>query len=178
MQECNVDSLNICTRELQRQAHSHWLELGGANCGCEESRREQARLQKELALREKALRDARIRNIPEMEELKRAQEMRVDKISMQELRESHASIQELTSQIQELQERVNCMNDSRECQDKESKYRGKLSHVPNQPALVPSPRSMFSRDRSLQLETWNLSGTQGNVFGNPRPMFDSSKIPY
>ena len=27
-------------------------------------------------------------------------------------------------------------------------------------------------------DTWNLSGTQGNVFGNPRPMFDSSQTSY
>ena len=64
------------------------------------------------------------------------------------------------------------MNDSRECQDTESNCSGKLSHVPSQPTVVPSPRSMVSRDRILQLETWNLSGTQGNVFGNPRLMFD------
>ena len=37
---------------------------------------------------------------------------------------------------------------------------------------------MLSRARSLQPETWNLSGTQGNVFSNPRPMFDSSQTPY
>ena len=36
MQECTVDTLNTCIRELQRQAHSHRLELDGANyCGDE-----------------------------------------------------------------------------------------------------------------------------------------------
>ena len=70
-QECKVDSLNTCIRELQRQAHSHRLETDSANCGYEEPRREQARLHEELALREKALRDTRIRNVHEMEELKR-----------------------------------------------------------------------------------------------------------
>ena len=48
-----------------------------------------------------------------MEELKRAQEMRIDEFSRQELRESQATIQELTSKIEELQGRVNLMNDSR-----------------------------------------------------------------
>ena len=38
-QECKVVSLNTCTRELQRQAHSQRLELDEANCGNEESRR-------------------------------------------------------------------------------------------------------------------------------------------
>ena len=55
-----------------------------------------------------------------MEELKRAQEMRVDEFSVPKMRESHATRQELTSQIQELQERVNYINDSREYQDIES----------------------------------------------------------
>ena len=77
-----------------------------------------ARLHEELAQREKALRDTRIRNIHDVEEVKRAQEMRIDEFSRNELRESHATIQEPTSQIQEqkqeLQERMNYMNDSRE----------------------------------------------------------------
>ena len=87
-------------------------------------------------------------------------------------------MQELTSQIQELQERMNYMNDSREFQDLEAIYSGKLSHVSSQPAVVPSPRSMSSRDRSLRPDTWNLSGTHGNVFGNPRAEIDSSQTPY
>ena len=71
------------------------------NCGYEESRREQARHHEALAQRGKALRDTRIRNI-------------------HEVRESHATIQELTSQIQELRERMNDMSDSGEFQDVES----------------------------------------------------------
>ena len=43
----------------------------------------------------KARRDTRIRNIHEVEELKRAQEMRIDEFSRNELRESHDTIQEL-----------------------------------------------------------------------------------
>ena len=46
--------------------------------------------------------------------------MRIDEFSRHELRQGHATFQELTSQIQELQERVNLMNDSREFQDVES----------------------------------------------------------
>ena len=121
----------------------------------------------------KALRDTRVRNVHEVGVLKRAQEMRIDK-----LRESHGTIQELTSQIQELQERVNYVNDSPEFQDVVSICSGKLFHVPSQPAVVPSPRSVLSRDQSLQPDTWNLSGTQGNFFGNPRAATDSSQILY
>ena len=35
---------------------------------------------------------------------------------------------------------------------------------------------MLSRDRIMPRDTWNLSGEQGNVIGNPR--FDSSQTPY
>ena len=97
-------------------------------------------------MKEKALRDTQIGSIHEMGELKRAQELRVDEFSVQKLRESHDTTQEVTSQIQELQERVNCMNDSGEFQEKESNYSGKCSLFPSQPAVVLSPRSMLSCD--------------------------------
>ena len=47
-EECKVDSLNICIREFQRQARSNCLELDSANCGFEESRREQTRLSRRI----------------------------------------------------------------------------------------------------------------------------------
>ena len=37
---------------------------------------------------------------------------------------------------------------------------------------------MSSRDQSLRPGTWILSGTQGNVFGNPRAVIDSTQTPY
>ena len=108
-QECEVDSPDTSIREFQIQAHSNRLEIYYVNYGYEEFRREQARLHEEWVQREKALRETRIRSIHEVEELKRAQEMRSDEFCRNELRESHATIQELTSQIQELQERMNCI---------------------------------------------------------------------
>ena len=113
-----------------------------------------------------------------MEELKRAQEMRIDEFSRQELRESQATIHEFTSQIQELQERVNLTNDFREFQVVESACSGRLSHLASQPAVVPSPRGMLSRDQSLRPDTWNLLGTSGNVFDNPLAPIDSASTPY
>ena len=53
--------------------------------------------------------------------------MRIDELSRNEMRESHDTVQRLTSQIQELQERVNCMNDSGEFQEIESNYNGFFS---------------------------------------------------
>ena len=37
----------------------------------------------------------------EMGEMKRAQELRVDEVSVQKLRENHETVQKLTSQLQE-----------------------------------------------------------------------------
>ena len=91
-QDCKVDSLDACIKELQRQAHSQRLELEDAHFGYEESRREQVRLEEELALRERTLRNTRIRHIHEIKQLRRVQEMRGGV----------------------LQERTNCMNDSSE----------------------------------------------------------------
>ena len=129
-------------------------------------------------MNEKALRDTQIRSMHEIGEMKRAQEIRVDELSVQKLSESHDTMQRLTSQMQYLQERVNCMNHSGEFQEIESTFSGKFSHVPGQPAVIPSPRSMLSRDKRLPLDIWNLPGLQENVFGKPRPMFDSSQTPH
>ena len=65
--------------------------------------------------------------------------MRVDELSMQKLRESHVTIQVLTSQVQDLQERVNCMSDSREYQ-----VENYLTFPFNRQSLQ-FPRSMCSR---------------------------------
>ena len=86
-QEYKVESLNTCISELQLQTYSQRLELEDAHFGFEESRREQFRQQEELVMQEKALRDTQIRSIRAVEELKRAQELRVDEFSVQKLRE-------------------------------------------------------------------------------------------
>ena len=45
--------------------------------------------------------------------MKRAQELRVDEVSVQKLRENHETMQNFTSQLQEMQDQMNSMNDSR-----------------------------------------------------------------
>ena len=69
--------------------------------------------------------------------MKRAQELRVDEFSVQELRLSHQTIQRLTSHMQEMQEQMNSMIDSGEFQELESNHSGRLSYVPSQPAGIP-----------------------------------------
>ena len=86
-QEYQVGSLSGCLNELQQKAYAQRLELQDAHHGYIESRRERARQQEEVSMKEKVLRDTPIRNIHELEEMKRAQELRVDELSVQKLRE-------------------------------------------------------------------------------------------
>ena len=81
---------------------------------------------------------------------------------MQKLRENHETIQQLTSQLQPMQEQ-NSMNDSGDFQDVESNFSGRLSHVSSQPAMIPSSRSLLSRDKRLPLDAWNQIWIAGNV---------------
>ena len=149
------------------------LELQDAQHGYVESRREQVRLQEELSLKDKVLRDTQIRSMHEMGEMKSAQELRVDEFSVQKIKENHETIQRLTSQLQSMQEQINYMNDSEEIQEVESNYSGKFSFVSCQPEMISSSRSMLSRDKRLHLDTWNASGLQENASGNQFSPFDS-----
>ena len=174
-QEHHVGSLNNCISEQQQHAYAQRLELQDAEHGYIESRREQVRRKGELSVKEKVLRDTQIRSMHEMGEMQRAQELRVDEVSVQKLRENHETIQKLTSLLQEMQEQMNSMNDSGEFQEVESNYSGRLSYVSSQPAMVPSSRSMLSRDKRLPFDTWNTSGLQENVFGKQFSTFDSPR---
>ena len=109
-------------------------------------------------MKEKVLRETQIRSVHEMGEMKRAQELRVNEVSVQKIRENHETIQELTSQLQEMQEQMNSMTDSGDFQEVESNYSGRLSYVSSQLAMIPSSRSLLSRDKRLPLDTWNTSG--------------------
>ena len=172
-QEPYVESINKCIGEPQRQTEVQRWALQDAQYGFVESRREQVRLQEELSMKEQVLRNTQIRNMHEMGEMKRAQELRVDEVSVEKLREHHEKIQQLTSQLQQMQEQMNSMNDSGEFQDAESNYSGRLSDVSSQLGMIPSSRSMLSRDKRLPHDTWNQSGLQENVFGNQFSTFDS-----
>ena len=150
-QECKVDPLNTCISELQQQTYAQRLELEDAHFGYAESRREQVRLEEELALIERALWNSRIRNIHEMEDLRTAKEMRVDEISAQNW-ESHATTQELASQIQDLQERV------------KSRSLGKCGQPWPRKLQVPEFWSFFLKCVvkiwSMNICDWNLKRTQ------------------
>ena len=70
---------------------------------------------------------------------------------------------------------MNSMNDSGEFQEVESNNSGRLSHVCSQPAMIPSSRSLLSRDKRLPLDTWNTLGQQEHVFGNQFSFLDVPK---
>ena len=129
-QEYKVESLNNCIDELQQQACAQRLELEDAHHGYIESRREQVRQQEELSVKEKSASRNSDTEYTRMGEMKRAQELRVDEFSVQKLRESHGTIQRLTSQMQEIQEQMNSMNDSGEFQEVVPNHSGRLSYVP------------------------------------------------
>ena len=113
-----------------------------------ESRREQVRLQEELSMKEKVLRDTRIRSMHEMgEESSRTSSSR--SLSAKIERTIMRQYKKGTSQLQEMQPQMNYVNDSGEFQEVESKYSGKLSYVSSHPAMIPSSRCMLSRDKTL-----------------------------
>ena len=126
-------------------------------------------------MKEKVLRDTHIRSMHDMGEIKRAQELRVDEVSVQKSRENHDTILNLTFKLHEMQEQMNSMNDSGEFHEVESKNSGRMSHVSSQLAMIPSSRSVLSRDKRLPLDTWNQAGLQENVFGTQFSMFDSPR---
>ena len=115
-------------------------KFGHTFTGCEQSRRDQLLLQEELSEQNRDLREARIKSLNEMEELKRVQELRVDE-SSRRLIENQDTINELTARIHELQNEVNRMNDARDFKDAES-VRSGPSHV----------------------DIWNSQDFTGNVF--------------
>ena len=65
----------------------------------------------------------------EMGEMKRAQELRVDEVSVHKSMENLETIQKLTSQLQEMQEQMNSLSDSGDFQEVESNHCGRLSYV-------------------------------------------------
>ena len=163
-QQLHVEFIFLCVGELQRQTEEQRFALQDAQFGFVESRREQVRLQEELSMKEKVLRNTQIRSVHEMGEIERAQEQRIDEVSVQKFRENHETTQKLTSQLQEVQDQVNSMSDSGDFQNVESKFCGRLSHVSSQLVMIPSSRSLLSRYKRLPVDTWNQSGLQRKRF--------------
>ena len=91
-------------------------------------RRDQKLLREQLLEQNRDLREAHMKSLNEMEELKRFQGSTFDEFSRRRLIEDRNTFLELTAKIQALQNEVNCMSDSRDFEDAESVRSGQ-SHV-------------------------------------------------
>ena len=173
--EFQADSDRRSIQELSGIIESQRREIDHALAGDEQLRRDQQLLQEQLSEQNRDLREAHMKSLNEMEELKRFQGSTFDEFSRRRLIEDRDTILELTARIQELQNEVNCMNDSRVFRDADS-VRSGLSHVPSQPAFSPlfrDPAGMLKpfcgnaelNDRPPDI--WDTHGKTANVFVNP-----------
>ena len=112
--EFQADSDGRSIQELTWITDSQRREIDHAVTSDEQSRRYQLLLQEQLSEQNRDLREARIKSLHEMEELKRLQGSTLDDSSRRRLIENQDTIHELTARIQELQNEVNCLNDSRD----------------------------------------------------------------
>ena len=158
-------------------------EIYCAHQGDERFRRDQQLLHEQLLAQNRDLREARMKSLNGMEELKRFLGSTFDTISRRRLIEDRDTILELTAKIQELQNEVRGMNDSRDIKDAES-VRSGLSHVASQPVFFPQhldPGGLLSRSLGLPTRKngppsiWDTHGISGNVFAHPT---ESSSAPY
>ena len=142
----------------------------------DERRRQDHQLLHEQLLKQNwDLREAHVKSLKEMEELKRFQGSTFDTIARRKLVEDQDTFLELTGIIQELHNESNCMNDSRDFQDAESEHSGH-SHVTSQPVSFPlHPVLGGMRSCSIGMPSrkdgppsiWDTHGISGNVFANP-----------
>ena len=110
-----------------------------------------------------------------MGEIKRAQELRVDEVSVPIVKrksrdntKAHFPVAG-NARTDEFYERF------RRISKAEWYKSGRLSHVSSQPVMIPSSRALLSRDKRLPLDIWNQSGFQEDVFGNQFSTLDSPR---
>ena len=89
-------------------------EINHALAGDEQLRQYHQLLHEQLLKQNRDLREAHMKSLNEMEELKRFRGSTFDEFSRRKLIEYRDTILELTARIQERQNEVNCLNDSRD----------------------------------------------------------------
>ena len=181
--EFQADSDRRSIQELNGIIESQRREIDHTLACDEQLRRDQQLLHEQLSKQNRDLREAHMKSLNEMEELKRFQGSTFDEFSRKRLIEDRDTIVELTAKIQELQNEVNCMNDSRDFKDAESVRSGQ-SHVPSQPMFFPpfpDPGGMLSRSVGMPSRNDNAAKHLGHAwyigkrFCNPTA---SSSAPY
>ena len=147
-------------------------EIDHTIAGDDQLQRDQQLLHEQLLEQNRELREAHVKSLNDMEELKRFQGSTFGTTSRRKFVENQDTILELTARIQELQNEIKCMNDSRDFQDAES-VRSGHSHVTSQPVSFPPhpiPGGMLSRSIGMPSRNdgppsiWDTHGFSGNVF--------------
>ena len=130
----------------------------------------------ELLRQQQDFREVHQQDLIKMKELQEFQNSTFDEFTRQKFIEDQKTIMELSGRLQELQNEVNCTNDSKDLQDAESVRSGN-SHVTSQPMLFPKhppfegllrPSFVSPRQTDGPPNTWDTSGTSGNVFAHPQ----------
>ena len=108
--EFKADSDRRCIQELNGIIESQRREIDHTLAG--DDRRDQLLLHEQLSEQNRDLREAHMKSLHEMEELKRFQGSRFHEFSTRRLIENQDTIHELTARIQELQNEVKCLDHS------------------------------------------------------------------
>ena len=112
--EFQADPDRRSIQELSGIIESQRREIDHTLACYERLRRDHQLLHEQLLEQNRELREAHMKSLHEMEELKRFEGSTFDEFSRRRLMEDRDTILELTARIQELQNEVNCMNDSRD----------------------------------------------------------------
>ena len=112
--EFQADSDGRSIQELTGIIESQRREIDHTLARDEQLRRDQQLLHEQLLEQNREVREAHVKRLNEMEELKRFQGSTFDTFSRRKLIQDRDTLLELTAKIQEPQNEVNCMNDSRD----------------------------------------------------------------
>ena len=143
--ELQVDSDTRSIKELNGIIEFQGREIDHALAGDEQLRQDQLLLHEQLLEHNWTLRETRIRNMRDMEELQKSHVLKVEELSRRKLTEDQNTIMELRARIQELQSEVSCMNDSRDFKNA-ALYSGKRFCKSTNVFFVTSPRRIQSLD--------------------------------
>ena len=139
-------------------------------------------LQEELLRQQQDLREVHQQDLLKHLELQKFQNSTFDEFT-QKFIEDQKIFMDLSGRLQELQNEVNLMNDSKDFMDAESICSGN-PHVTSPPGVFPRhppfegmlrPSFVSPRRTDGPPNTWDTSGTSGNVFAHPQA---SSSAPY
>ena len=169
-QERKAGSLNCCMDELQQQTYDQKIGIGGRSSRIYWILKRTMTLKRRIICERKNTwrnSDTKYTRDGRNEESSRITSRRLLCTKIE--RESHETIQRLTSQMHEMQEQMNSGN---------FKKWNRITVGDCLPAAVPSSCSMLSRDKRLPIGSWNTSGLQENVFCNQFSTVDSFRNHY